>query len=124
MKQRAEYIQMISKHADELKSKFGIRSLRLFGSVSRNEQHEGSDVARARILLRQCRCSSRGRTIHGHLPAGSSTPRPHNLLHPYQPHGMESVIRSQNNRKDSCTVNRRGLRLQGYQSFPHWSSRG
>ena len=35
---------MISKHADELKSMFGIRTLRLFGSVSRDEQHEGSDV--------------------------------------------------------------------------------
>ena len=44
MKKRTEYIQMISKHADELKSMFGIRTLRLFGSVSRDEQHEGSDV--------------------------------------------------------------------------------
>ncbi len=35
---------MIEDHAEELQSKFGIRSLRLFGSVSRDEQQEGSDV--------------------------------------------------------------------------------
>lgn len=44
MKKRTEYIQLISKHADELKSMFGIRSLSIFGSVARDEQHEGSDV--------------------------------------------------------------------------------
>ncbi len=43
-RKRLEYIQMISKHADELRNMFGIRSLRLFGSVSREEQHDGSDV--------------------------------------------------------------------------------
>lgn len=35
---------MIASKAEELKRDFGIRSLRIFGSVSRNEQHEGSDV--------------------------------------------------------------------------------
>ncbi|MBQ3925961.1 MAG: nucleotidyltransferase family protein [Bacteroidaceae bacterium] len=44
MKTRTECIQMLSKHAEDLKSLFGIRTLRLFGSVSRDEQHEGSDV--------------------------------------------------------------------------------
>ncbi len=44
MKTTKEYISLISSHAEELKSQFGIRSLRIFGSVSRNEQHEGSDV--------------------------------------------------------------------------------
>ena len=29
MKKRSEYIQMISKHADELKSMFGIRTLQM-----------------------------------------------------------------------------------------------
>ncbi len=43
-RKRLEYIQMISKHADELRNMFGIRSLRLFCSVSREEQHDGSDV--------------------------------------------------------------------------------
>ena len=31
-------------YPDELRSQFGIRSLRLFGSVSRGEQREDSDV--------------------------------------------------------------------------------
>lgn len=44
MKTTREYISLISSHAEELKSVFGIKSLRIFGSVSRNEQHEGSDV--------------------------------------------------------------------------------
>lgn len=59
MKTRAEYIQQISEHANELKATYGIRSLRLFGSVSRNEQKDGSDVdvcvdmpAEAFILVR------------------------------------------------------------------------
>lgn len=44
MKTTKEYISLISSKAEELKRDFGIRSLRIFGSVSRNEQHEGSDV--------------------------------------------------------------------------------
>ena len=44
MKTTKEYILLISSKAEELKRDFGIRSLRIFGSVSRNEQHEGSDV--------------------------------------------------------------------------------
>ena len=44
MKSRSEYIQIIRDHAPELQSRFGIQSLSLFGSVARNEQHEGSDV--------------------------------------------------------------------------------
>lgn len=44
MKSRKEYIDLISSHSAELRSKYGLRSLRLFGSVSREEQHEGSDV--------------------------------------------------------------------------------
>ena len=44
MKTTKEYISLISSHADELKKVFGIKSLLIFGSVSRNEQHEGSDV--------------------------------------------------------------------------------
>lgn len=44
MKTTKECISLIASHADELKSVFGIRSLRIFGSVSRNEQKEGSDV--------------------------------------------------------------------------------
>lgn len=44
MKTTKEYISLISSKAEELKRDFVIRSLRIFGSVSRNEQHEGSDV--------------------------------------------------------------------------------
>ena len=44
MKSRGEYIQIIKAHAPELQSRFGIQSMSLFGSVARNEQHEGSDI--------------------------------------------------------------------------------
>jgi hypothetical protein len=44
MKTAKEYIDLISAHSEELRSQFGIRSLRLFGSVSRGEQREDSDV--------------------------------------------------------------------------------
>ena len=44
MKTREEYVHLILSHADELKSEFGVKSLRLFGSVSRGEHHSGSDV--------------------------------------------------------------------------------
>ena len=44
MRTAKEYIDLISAHADELRSQFGIRSLRLFGSISRGEQREDSDV--------------------------------------------------------------------------------
>lgn len=44
MKTTKEYILLISSKAEELKRDFGIKSLRICGSVSRNEQHEGSDV--------------------------------------------------------------------------------
>ena len=44
MKTREEYIALIVSHAEELQNTFGITSLRLFGSVARNEHHEGSDV--------------------------------------------------------------------------------
>ena len=44
MRTTKEYVDLISAHAGELRSQFGIRSLRLFGSVSRGEQTENSDV--------------------------------------------------------------------------------
>ena len=44
MKSKEYYIALILPHAEELKKNFGVKSLRLFGSVSRNEQKEGSDV--------------------------------------------------------------------------------
>ena len=44
MKTKSEYIELVENQEDELRKNFGIRSLRLFGSVSRDEQIEGSDV--------------------------------------------------------------------------------
>lgn len=44
MKSKKEYIELIRSHANELKERFGITSLRIFGSVARDEHHEGSDV--------------------------------------------------------------------------------
>ena len=44
MKSKEYYISQIIAHAEEIRKNFGVKSLRLFGSVSRNEQKEGSDV--------------------------------------------------------------------------------
>ncbi len=44
MRMTKEYISIIASHTEELKSSFGVKSLRIFGSVSRNEQKEGSDI--------------------------------------------------------------------------------
>lgn len=42
MKTKEEYIAILLLHTDEIKSTFGVKSLRLFGSVSRDENHENS----------------------------------------------------------------------------------
>lgn len=44
MRTRNGYIQLIRSHAHELQSRYGISSMRLFGSVARDEHHEGSDI--------------------------------------------------------------------------------
>lgn len=44
MKTREYYISLLTSHAEELKKNFDVKSLRLLGSVSRNEQKDGSDV--------------------------------------------------------------------------------
>lgn len=44
MRTRNEYIGIIQNHEAELKSQFGITSMRMFGSVARGEHHEGSDI--------------------------------------------------------------------------------
>ena len=44
MKTTKEYISLIASHAEELKTLFGVKSLRIFGSVSLNEQNDGSDI--------------------------------------------------------------------------------
>lgn len=44
MRTQDEYLKILRNHAEDLKNRFGIHSLRLFGSVARNEHQEGSDV--------------------------------------------------------------------------------
>lgn len=44
MKSTIEYINILAANSEHLKSQFGVTSLRMFGSSSRGEQHEGSDV--------------------------------------------------------------------------------
>ncbi len=44
MKTTQEYIDVLREHAPELQKRFGITSMCLFGSVARNEHHEGSDI--------------------------------------------------------------------------------
>ena len=41
---REYYIDKLKQHADELQTRFGITSMRMFGSVARNEHSDGSDV--------------------------------------------------------------------------------
>ena len=44
MKTRQEYMDLIRSHSGELHSRFGITSMRMFGSVARNQHSDGSDV--------------------------------------------------------------------------------
>ncbi len=44
MKTRSEYISIIESFSDVIKSQFGVTSLRLFGSVARDEHTMTSDV--------------------------------------------------------------------------------
>lgn len=44
MKTKEEYIEILRAHASELNRRFGIVSMRLFGSVAEGTNHEGSDV--------------------------------------------------------------------------------
>ena len=41
---KQECIKRILANADVIMNDYGVRSLRLFGSLARNEQHESSDV--------------------------------------------------------------------------------
>ena len=44
MKTRQEYIDLLRKHSTEIQDRFGITYMRMFGSVARDEHHDGSDV--------------------------------------------------------------------------------
>ena len=41
---KSDYIDILRACSTELKNDYGIKSLRIFGSVARGEDHEGSDV--------------------------------------------------------------------------------
>ena len=41
---KTEYIHILQGCSSTLRNDYGIKSLRLFGSVARGEEHEGSDV--------------------------------------------------------------------------------
>lgn len=44
MKTKQDYITILTTSAETLRTRFGIKSLMLFGSVARGEQTENSDV--------------------------------------------------------------------------------
>ena len=44
MKTKEEYISLLSSHTDELRFDYGVKSMRIFGSVSRDEHGEDSDI--------------------------------------------------------------------------------
>ena len=44
MKSKTEYINLLQSVREELQERYGIRSLRLFGSVARDEHAQSSDV--------------------------------------------------------------------------------
>ena len=44
MKTRQEYISLILKNAEHIRDEFGVKSLRIFGSVARGTQTTKSDV--------------------------------------------------------------------------------
>jgi len=41
---REKALHILAEHHQELRERFGVKSLRLFGSVARDEASEGSDV--------------------------------------------------------------------------------
>lgn len=44
MRTRQEYIDILKSHANVLRANYDISYMRLFGSVAKDEHHEGSDV--------------------------------------------------------------------------------
>ena len=44
MKSRSEYISTIKSFSDVIKTQFGVTSMKLFGSVAREEQTNSSDI--------------------------------------------------------------------------------
>ena len=44
MSGRQQYIELLTEATPYIRSEFGVRSMRMFGSVARGEEHDGSDV--------------------------------------------------------------------------------
>jgi predicted nucleotidyltransferase len=44
MKTLAEIKKILARHKEELKREFGVREIAIFGSYSKNEQNESSDI--------------------------------------------------------------------------------
>lgn len=44
MKTKQEYIDILRSNASELQKRFGISYMRMFGSVAKDQHHDGSDV--------------------------------------------------------------------------------
>ncbi len=49
MKTRTEYIELIRSCSQKLIQDFGVRSLRIFGSVARNQQHKETSFGMAML---------------------------------------------------------------------------
>jgi len=41
---RAEIVALLSRHKDEVRGRFGVRGLAVFGSLARDQAHAGSDI--------------------------------------------------------------------------------
>ena len=41
---RVMIVDLLNQHRDQIKERFGVKYLALFGSAARDEMHEGSDV--------------------------------------------------------------------------------
>jgi len=44
MMDREQLVAKLTKHLDEIRSRYHVKYLGIFGSVARNENHDGSDV--------------------------------------------------------------------------------
>lgn len=44
MRTKQEYIDILRNNASELQNRFGISYMRMFGSVAKDQHHDGSDV--------------------------------------------------------------------------------
>lgn len=48
---QSDILSFMRSHKDEMRQRFGIEELGLFGSYARGEQHEGSDID---VLIQMC----------------------------------------------------------------------